>query len=72
MITTKPVKTKFGYHVIMLNDVRLSKPRQLNEVKKKIVDRIKKKSLSDLQKEIRKNQDISIFEFTKIVEEINN
>ena len=72
MITTKPVKTKFGYHVIILNDVRVSKPKQLNEVKQKIIDRIKKQSLSDLQKEIRKNQDISIFEFTKIVEEINN
>ncbi len=72
MITDKPVKTKFGYHIIMLNEVRVSKPRRLNEVRQKIVDKIKKNSLLDLEKEIRKNQDISIFEFTKVVEEINN
>ena len=72
MITTKPVKTKFGYHIIMLNDIRISKPRKLNEVRQKIVERIKKNSLSRLEKEIRKNQDISIFEFKKVVEEINN
>ena len=72
MITTKPVKTKFGYHIIMLNDVRVSKPRQLDEVRQKIVDKIKRNSLSGLEKEIRKNQNISIFEFTKVVEEINN
>jgi len=72
MITTKPVKTKFGYHIIMLNDVRVSKPKQLNEVRQKIVDKIKRNSLSGLEKEIRKNQNISIFEFTKVVEEINN
>ena len=72
MITAKPVKTKFGYHIIMLNDVRVSKPRQLHEIRQNIVDRIKKNSLSVLEKEIRKNQNISIFEFTKVAEEINN
>ena len=33
-ITKVPVKTKFGYHVIMLNDVRNSKPKPLNTIKK--------------------------------------
>ena len=56
----------------MINDIRISKPRKLNEVRQKIVERIKKNSLSRLEKEIRKNQDISIFEFKKVVEEINN
>lgn len=72
MITKKPVKTQFGYHIIMLNDIRDSKPKLLNDVRQKIINRIKQNSLSNLEKEIRKNQHISILEFTKVVEEINN
>ena len=37
MITKKPVKTKFGYHIIMLNDIRDSKPKQLNDVNRKLL-----------------------------------
>ncbi len=72
MITKKPVKTQFGYHIIMLNDIRDSKPKPLNDVRQRIIDRIKQNSLSNLEKELRKNHDISILEFTKVVEEINN
>ena len=72
MITKKPVKTQFGYHVIMLNDIRDSQPKLLNDVRWKIIERIKQNSLSSLEKEIRINQRISIVEFEKVVEEINN
>ena len=71
MITKKPVKTRFGYHIIMLNDIRDSKPKLLNDVRQKIIDRINK-ILSKLEKDIRRNHHISILEFTKVVEEINN
>ena len=72
MITKNPVKTQFGYHIIMLNDIRNSKPKKLNNIKQNIIDRIKKQSLSNLEKEIRKNQNIIIRDFKKVVQEINN
>ncbi len=72
MITKDPVKTQFGYHIIMLNDIRDSKPKKLDNIRQNIINRIKQNSLSNLEKEIRKNQDILIFEFKKVVEEINN
>ncbi len=72
MITQKPVKTQFGYHIIMLNDLRDTKPKSLDDIRQNIIDRIKQNSLSNLENYIRKNQDISILEFKKVVEEINN
>ena len=72
MITIKPVKTQFGFHVIMLNDVRNAVPKKLNVIKNKIIDQIKQNSLSKLEKEIRNNQNITILDFKKVVQEINN
>ncbi len=71
-ITEAPVKTKFGYHVIMLNDIRNSKPKELNIVKQQIVERIRKLSLSNLEKEIRKNQNITIVDFEDVSKKVNN
>ena len=72
MITQKPVRTKFGYHIILLNDVRDSKPKKLNVIRPKIVDRIKQVSLYNLQKELRNQHEIKIFDFEKVVNEVNN
>ena len=71
-ITKKPVKTKFGYHIIMLNDIRVSQPKKINDIKQQIVERIKQNSLSNLEKELRKNKSIKISDFKKVVQEINN
>ncbi len=71
-ITKKPVKTKFGYHVIMLNDIRNSKPKKISDIKQQIVERIKQNSLSNLEKKLRKNKSIKILDFKKVVQEINN
>ncbi len=71
-ITKKPVKTKFGYHIIMLNDIRDSQPKKINDIKQQIVNRIKQNSLSNLQKQLRKNRSIIISDFKKVVQEINN
>ena len=70
-ITMAPVKTKFGYHVIMLNDVRNSKPKALDIVKKQIVERIRKLSLSNLEKKIRENQNIIIVDFENVAKKVN-
>ncbi len=71
-ISKKPVKTKFGYHIIMLNDIRNSQPKKINEIKQQILERIKQNSLSNLQKQLRKNKNIKILDFKKVVQEINN
>ena len=71
-ITKKPVKTRFGYHIIMLNDVRNSQPKKYNDVKPKIIERIKQNSLLNLQKQLRNNKRITILDFKKVVQEINN
>ena len=71
-ITKKPVKTRFGYHIIMLNDIRNSRPKKINDIKQNIVERIKQNSLSNLEKKLRKNKSIKIFDFRKVVQEINS
>ena len=71
-ITKKPVKTKFGYHIIMLNDIRDAQPKKINDIKQQIVERIKQNSLSHLEKQLRKNKSIKISDFKKVVQEINN
>lgn len=72
MISAKPVKTQFGYHIILLNDVREANPKKLQEIKKDIIREIRQNSLTNLQKQIRKDQNIKIFDFQKVVQEINN
>lgn len=71
-ITKFPVKTKFGYHVIMLNDIRISKPKAFDIVKKQITERIKKLSLSTLEKKIREDQNITIVDFQNVAKKVNN
>ena len=71
-ITKKPVKTKFGYHIIKLNDIRDSQPKKINEIKQQIFERIKQNSLSNLNKILRENKNIEISDFKKVVQEINN
>ena len=71
-ITKKPVKTKFGYHIIILNDIRDSQPKKFNDIKRQIVERLKQNSLSSLEKQLRKNKSIKISDFKKVVQEIND
>ena len=71
-ITRKPVKTKFGFHIILLNDVRNSKPKKLSEVKQNIINRIKKNSLSNLEKKLRENRKIIINDFKDVAQKVNN
>ena len=71
-ITKTPVKTQFGFHIILLNDVRDSKPKKLSDIQQSIIDRIKKNSLSNLEKEIRKNKIIIINDFKDVAKKVNN
>ena len=56
----------------MLNDIRDSQPKKINDIKQQIVNRIKQNSLSNLEKQLRKNKSIKILDFKKVVQEINN
>ena len=71
-VTKKPVKTQFGFHIIQLNDVRESKPKKLSEIMPDIHNLIKKKSLLNLEKQIRKNQIIVINKFEDVAKKVNN
>jgi len=70
-ISLKPIKTKFGFHVIKVNDIRNAKPKKLYEIKKNIIEKITKVSLSNLENKIRKNQDVVIVKFKDVVKEVN-
>jgi len=71
-VTKEPVKTQFGFHIIQLNDVRESKPKKLSEIMPHIHKLIKKKSLLNLEKQIRKNQIIVINKFEDVAKKVNN
>lgn len=70
-ITKVPIKTQFGYHIIMLNGVRNSRPKSLNEIEPKLIEEIKKISLSNLERELRRNQKITILDFENVAKEVN-
>ncbi|MDA0764771.1 MAG: peptidylprolyl isomerase, partial [Proteobacteria bacterium] len=71
-VTKAPVKTEFGFHIIKLNDVRISQPKNFKEIETEITNIIKKKSLVNLEKEIKKNQKIIINKFEDVAKKVNN
>ncbi len=50
-ITTEPVKTQFGYHVIYLEDKKGAQTRAFNDVKDFIEQRLKREKFKDIMKE---------------------
>jgi peptidyl-prolyl cis-trans isomerase C len=71
-ITKVPVKTKFGFHIIKLEDVRISQPKNFTEIEPEIINMIKKKSLVNLEKKIKNNQKITINKFEDVAKKVNN
>ncbi|MEZ5661446.1 MAG: peptidylprolyl isomerase [Burkholderiaceae bacterium] len=52
-ITTDPVKTQFGYHVIRLDDVRDASPPSLESVRPQLKQQIERDRVIELQKKLR-------------------
>ena len=50
-----PVKTKFGYHVIIVDDVRDAQPQPLKEVRAKIEDMLTQQALTDVVDDLEKS-----------------
>lgn len=48
--TKKPVKTQFGYHVILVEDIRDAKPLPLKQVESKLKAMLAQKTMSDVVK----------------------
>ena len=66
-----PVKTQFGFHIIKLNDSRISKPKNLNQIESSIKKMIKSKILKNLEIELKKNQIIIINKFEDVAKKVN-
>lgn len=51
----KPVKTEFGYHVILVEDARASKPLELREVEPQLKNMVTQKVVAQIFEDLRKN-----------------
>jgi hypothetical protein len=49
-----------------------SKTKKLSEIQQNIINRIKKNSLSNLEKKLRKNRKIIINDFKDVAQKVNN
>lgn len=57
-LTTEPVQTQFGWHVIRLDDVRETAPPPLAEVRTQIVEGLQRQKLSNFQQSLRGKAEI--------------
>lgn len=55
----KPVKTKFGYHVIIVDDIRDAKPQPLNEVRPQIENMLTQQALADVLDNLEKQAKVT-------------
>jgi peptidyl-prolyl cis-trans isomerase C len=56
--TTEPVKTQFGWHVILLEDSRQSPPATLEKVRGKIMNSLQQKSLTEYMQGLRESSNL--------------
>ena len=59
--TAEPVKTQFGYHVILLEDRRDKQPPDFEEVKDQIKDQVMRGEAEKVLSDIREEADVEIF-----------
>jgi peptidyl-prolyl cis-trans isomerase C len=61
-ITTKPVKTQFGWHVIKVEDKRLQKPKSFVAIKSELRQELNKKLIKKMLVKLRKGANIKFFD----------
>lgn len=57
----KPVKTEFGYHVILVEDVRASQPLSLKEIEPQLKNMVTQKVIAQIFEELRNNAKVEKF-----------
>ena len=57
----KPVKTEFGYHVILVEDVRASKPLDLIELEPQLKNMVSQQAIAEVFEELRNNSKVERF-----------
>ena len=60
--TKEPVKTQFGYHVILVEDIRTAKPQPLKEIEPKLKQMLAQKSLGDIVKGLQNKADVTKYD----------
>ena len=61
-ISAKPVKTEFGYHVILVEDVRDTKPLSLAEVEPQIKVALAQQAVAEVVEELKANANVEKFD----------
>ncbi|MGE8319534.1 MAG: peptidylprolyl isomerase [Comamonas sp.] len=52
-MTSQPVKTQFGYHIIRVDDIREAQAPKFEDVKPQVVQKLRQESLQKYQQELR-------------------
>lgn len=56
-----PVKTEFGYHVILVEDIRASKPLELKEIEPQLKNMVTQKVIAGIFEDLRNNAKVERF-----------
>lgn len=62
-ITTEPVKTQFGYHVILVEDRKAAEPPAFDEARQQLTSEMTQRLLKDLIEGLRANNKVERFNF---------
>ena len=57
----EPVKTQFGYHVILVEDVRASKPLELKEIEPQLKNMVTQQVIAKIFEDLRNNAKVEKF-----------
>ena len=59
--TKTPVKTEFGYHVILVEDARASKPLELKEIEPQLKNMVSQQAIGEIFEDLRNSAKIERF-----------
>lgn len=62
--TQKPIKTQFGYHIIMVEDERQRAKPAFEDVKEQLANQLRQAATAETIQDLRANAEITMFDFT--------